>query len=504
MHLLTAKQIKAWDAFTIMHEPISAANLVERAAMFFTNAFERYIDEVLQVKKEVPIFIFCGTGNNGADGLAVARMLCNEGRVITVLCLNGNKTEENKINFKRLKERKEIILIEINNAREFPVMPTDCIIIDALFGSGLNRPLNDIAATLVSYLNAHKGLKIAIDIPSGLMADIDTFEGLTTEEIFKAQRTFTFGLYKQSFMFAETYPYVGDVEVLPIGLHTAYLDEVTGNQFLTDETWVQQNIKTPNRFAHKGTKGHVLLIGGSYGKMGAALLASKAALRAGCGMVTAFIPKVGYTIFQTALPEVMVQTNEAVCELRDFTITGNFDAIGVGPGMGTHPSTVLAFGKWLNQIKTLLLIDADGLNACAALLKINDQFKFPEGTILTPHPKEFERLAGKCKDSLERLNRQKEFAKRHKVIVVLKGAHSSIAMPDGKVYFNITGNTLLATAGSGDVLCGIITSLLAQQYKPDIAALLGVYLHGVLADKLKKKGIKNCIAGDIIEELKLI
>ncbi len=506
MKLLTAKQIQDWDAFTIKHEPISSVDLMERASIEFSTVFLNHLNEAGLKFINSPVFIFCGLGNNGGDGLAIARILHEAGKQLTVYVLNsgGLPSHDFTINFKRLKELKQVEIIEIDHEKDIPQLPENSVIIDALFGTGLNKPLAGIAALLVQRLNDTDGYKVSVDIPSGLLADLDSLEMIPEQTIFKAHDTFTFQIPKQSFMFSETFEFVGNFKVLPIGLHPDFLKNIQTDSFYISKEWVQANLKSRSKFSHKGSAGHALIIAGSYGKMGAALLASKAALRAGCGLLTAYIPRVGYTIFQTAFPEAMVQTDEELYEIRNFPSTNEWDAIGVGPGLGIHPNTVKALGIWLKQINNPLLIDADALNACAELMKLHSDFSFPEMSIITPHPKEFERLTGKCSDSIDRLKKQKEFAQKYNVIVVLKGAHTCIALPNGETYYNLTGNPLLATAGSGDVLSGIITSFLAQGYEPKKAALLGVYLHGTLADRLKDTGYKQAVAGDLIEALPFV
>ncbi len=506
MMLPNAKQIRDWDAYTILHEPIASVDLMERAAKAFKDALLIHLNELDLLNGAIPYYVFCGPGNNGGDGLAVARLLHEMGLKVSVYNLSTGSKPSNDfaLNLKRLQDGKQLDISFLQKESDFPEIHSSSIIIDALFGTGLNKPLIGLAASLIQYLNDSKGYKVSIDLPSGLMADLDSMDLNSSRPVFKAQQTFTFQVPKQCFMLAENFEFVGNFEVLPIGLHPDFLLNSQNDIHFISSDWVQSNFKVREKFSHKGSFGHALLVAGSFGKIGAALLAAKAALRVGCGLLTAYIPKVGYSIFQTALPEAMVQTDDELYELRNFPDTAKFDCVGVGPGMGLHPYTVMAFGNWLKQIKKPLLIDADGLNACAQLMKLNEDFSFPEMAVITPHSKEFERLAGKCEDSLARLKRQKEFAIQHKIIVVLKGAHTSIALPDGSVYFNMSGNPLLSTAGSGDVLSGIITSLLAQGYEPKTAALLGVHLHGTLADRLKSKGVKHAIAGDFIEELKFV
>jgi NAD(P)H-hydrate epimerase len=288
---------------------------------------------------------------------------------------------------------------------------------------------------------------------------------------------------------------------LEIGLHPDYLTTVTSPYHYTTNEEILATIKPRKKFAHKGSFGHVLTVGGSYGKIGAAILMSRAALRTGCGLVTAYTPKVGYTIFQTAFPECMMQTDEELYEIRNFPDTAGFDALAIGPGLGQQEYTIKNFTKWIGTIEQPCVLDADALNICSRLLvEHHDSFHFPGNCIITPHPKEFDRLAGVSKSSYERLEKQVRFAQQHKVIVVLKGAFTTIALPNGEVHFNSTGNDAMATAGSGDVLTGIIASLLAQGYAGKEAALLGVYLHGFAGDLLAKQRA-TLIASDLIEIL---
>jgi len=499
MKLLSAKQIKEWDVFTIRNKPISSIDLMEHAAT-------RCFDEIKKLadNKTVPnnFIVFCGPGNNGGDGLVIARLLAKHNYRITVYVLLSDITStEFTENLKRVSNKYvKVVFIGLNTTIPKPTEPFTAI--DALFGIGLNKSLDGAAANMVSYINNYAQKVIAIDIPSGLPAEINDSTNLNALIIVEADVTLTFQQPKLSFLFADTYKYVGDFKILDIDLHSEYLNAAETDIFYIDAKLVQEMLKPRLKYSHKGDYGHALLAGGSYGKIGAMVLSTKAALASGCGLATALIPKVGYTILQTALPEAMVVTDDELYELRNFTQLVNYNAVGVGMGMGTDNNTKIGFNNWLTHINCPILIDADGINLCAQLIKEQPMlFKFPANCILTPHPKEFDRLAGHSQNSLERFEKQKQFSTKHQITIVLKTAHTSITCSNGESYFNSSGNPLLATAGSGDVLSGIITSYLAQGYTPEEAAICGVYLHGLCANNAMDAGKANMLASDIIYQL---
>lgn len=498
MKLLTAQQIKDWDAYTILLESISSVELMERAAT-------KCVVEIATILRRQTfinqVVICCGPGNNGGDGMAIARLLFKQEWSVTVLLFTQGAatTSDFDINCKRLPEG--IAVIEITSEDDIPLFSHQQLVVDALFGSGLNRAPDGLYATVIELINESEAYVVAIDIPSGLPAEVNDVEEIQNRLIIKANNTFTFQVPKKSFMHAECAAYTGSVTVLDIGLHPDFLPTQPAQDFYISNEMVTSFFRPRSTFSHKGTFGHVLMVAGSYGKMGAAILSSKAALRMGCGLLTAYVPKVGYTIMQTALPEAMVLTDDEVFELRNFPQTQVFSAVGVGPGIGMNEYTANGLLSFLKQLNQPVVLDADALNCIALEINKNPTFSFPRKCILTPHPKEFDRLAGHCNTSFERLQKQRVFAQRHQLVVVLKGTHTSIVMPDGKTYFNSSGNPALATAGSGDVLTGIITSLLAQQYSCEEAAIIGVYLHGLCADVWKKQGNETMIASDIVEML---
>lgn len=492
MKILTAEQIRAWDQFTIEHEPITSIELMERAA---SKCFEWLEENNWFI---YPFAIFCGKGNNGGDGLAIARMLAGRGCAVSVFILEfGHKgTEDFQVNLARLHQYPSITIQFIQEETHFPELSKESIVIDALFGSGLTRPLDGITEKLVEHINNDGCTVISIDIPSGMSVDRSS-KGNT---IIKASYTLSFQCYKQAFLVAENAEFMGEVIILDIGLSSEYLNKTESKLELTDDSIINSIYKPRDKFAHKGNFGHALMIAGSYGKIGAAILSSRACLRTGAGLLTCFIPKCGYEIMQTAVPEVMVLTdvNSSIITKVDEDVL-KFDSIGIGPGLGTASETRTAIKEVLSVYKKPVVIDADGLNSLSMEKKLPS---LPPGSILTPHPKEFERLFGECKDDFERIDIAMTSSKRLNSVIVLKGHYSFIACPGGKGYFNSTGNAGMATAGSGDVLTGIITAFLAQGYSSEQAAIFGVYLHGSAGDLAAKEFSQEAmIAGDIIDNI---
>lgn len=496
MKLLTAQQFKEWDLYTIQHGGISSTELMEHSASLCA-------EKICSLLLDKPAFkstvIFCGPGNNGGDGLVIARKLNEQGFVVSVYLLGSTEkhSADFVINRERLPQTVPVFLIQ--SETDIPALNENILVVDALLGYGLNRPIAGITAQTIDSINKSEVNVVSIDMPSGLPAEVIDNTSLINHSIIEATITYTFQLPKFSFLHQETYQYTGTIEVLDIGLLPEFLDTISDEKYWVTPEHIRSLYKPRLPFSHKGSFGHALIVAGSYGKLGAAILASHAALRSGCGLVTAYIPKVGFTVLQTALPEVMVLTDDEVFEIRNFPDTTLYAAVGVGPGLGTIEFTEKGFSKWIQTIHQPAVIDADGLNICATLIQKDKHFRFPEQCIITPHPKEFDRLAGHSQNSFERQQKQISFAKKYGITVVLKGAYTCIATPDGKLFYNSSGNVALATAGSGDVLTGIITSLLAQQYSIEEAAVLGVYLHGVCADLWVKQGNQTMIASDIVE-----
>ncbi len=494
MKIFSSKQVRDIDAYTITNEPISSLDLMERAAgqMF------KWLQG--EYKPDQGFVIFAGPGNNGGDALALARMLA-EARYpaeLYLLRISDRLSGDASVNLKRLKDQSRVSIHEISSEKDILEFPPGDIIMDGIFGSGLGRPVEGWTAAVIRRLNDLPNIKIAIDIPSGLFGEDNSRN--TAGIILKADITLSLQFPSLSFFYSENEQYIGRVEVIPIGLHPDAIEKTgTDKYFLTAE-YIAPLLKRRSRFSHKGTYGHVLLIAGSYGMMGAAVLGARAGLRTGSGLLTVHIPRFGYQILQTTVPEALVDIDQS-----DIIFTGcqhpeGFSAVGIGPAIGTRPNSARALHSLINDLKVPLLIDADGLN----ILSENKEWlkELPADTILTPHPGEFERLAGKSSTAYARNALQIEFSKQFGVITVLKGAHSSVCFPDGSCYFNTTGNPGMATAGSGDVLSGIILSLLGQGYMPGNAALIGVYLHGLAGDlALEESTEEALIASDITDHL---
>ena len=496
MKILTAEQIRATDGYTIAHEPIASIDLMERAAGACTN----WITEYFSI--ETAFVIVCGMGNNGGDGLAIARQLITKGyRVETFIVPFFSKASDDFLsNKKRLEETPNAVIKEIKDADDIrtDIAHKNLMLIDAILGSGLSKPVEGKLAEVIQQVNSLNLPVIAIDIPSGLAMDDNT--SFDKKNIIRASFTLTFETPKLSFLFVDNAEYVGEFSILDIGIDKKFLAEQPSSNYFVTEDMVSHMLKHRARFSHKGTFGHALLIAGGYGKMGAATLAAKSCLRTGAGLVTTHIPKCGYEIMQTSVPEAMVMVDEEEKEFSGIKDISNYNAIGIGPGIGTSEQTAKGLKILIQQASVNMVLDADALN----ILSENKTWLafIRPGSIITPHPGEFARLAGKSDNSFEAYTNQREFAVKYGIYIVLKGAFTSIAMPTGEVYFNSTGNPGMATGGSGDTLTGIILGLLAQGYSPKEASILGVYIHGLAGDiAVEELGENSLIAEDITNNL---
>ena len=490
MYIFSATDIRAWDEYTILHEPIASIDLMERASGACYQWLLKYRNT------DAGFAIFCGKGNNGGDGLAIARLLAESDHDVTVYILEfGHKgTDDFQTNLARLHGGRATIKF-ISSEENIPTLTAGDIVIDALLGSGLNRPLEGLTASVVKHINESGHKVIAIDIPSGLMVDSSS----AGNTVIIATHTLSFQCYKSAFLVAENEAFVGELHILDIGLHPAFPIEHPPAHRWIDQALVQSIIRPRKKFAHKGSYGHAAIIAGSQGMMGAATLATKACLRSGVGKLTTHIPAVGYTIMQIAVPEAMTYTAgkeyvELAVELEKY------DAIGAGPGLGQHDTHKALLENIFRQCSHALVLDADALNVLAQHQQLLEQL--PPNTIITPHPKEFERLFGKAANDFERIQLAMRKAADLNIVIVLKGRYSLVATPEGIAYFNSTGNPGMATGGSGDVLTGIITGISAQGYTATQAALAGVYLHGLAGDlAVSYTSHESLIASDIIEYL---
>ena len=493
--ILTAQQMRQLDAYTIAHEPIPSIDLMERAS----GRVAMRIAELFPTDRR--IVVFAGSGNNGGDALAVARMMAEQSYQVTVYLFNisGKLSPDCAANKKRLQDCKRIRAFhEVIQEFDPPRLEEGMLIIDGLFGSGINKPLAGGFASLVKYINASPAKVVSLDIPSGLMTEDNNFN--IRANIIRATQTLTLQQPKLSFFFPENQLFVGKLRVLDIRLSQEGIDKMEASFTITEESDIRQRLLGRSAFAHKGQMGHALLIAGSYGMAGAAILAAKACMRVGVGKLTVNSPRRNNTILQISVPEAIVQVCNEDTIFAEAIDADEFQAMGIGPGLGQSEQTAIAIISQLRRTQCPTVVDADGLNILANHRAWMQQL--PKGLILTPHPKELDRLEGHSADSYERLTKARNLAQRLKGYVIVKGRYTAICCPGGNIIFNPTGNAGMATAGSGDVLTGIITGLLARGYKTEDACIVGVYLHGLAGDLAAQDiGEESLIASDIINYL---
>ncbi len=492
MKIFTSAQIRELDSYTVKHEPIASIDLMERAAKALAHAIADEWDT------NSPMVVFAGPGNNGGDALAVARLLAEQGYSVSAYLFNitSHLSVDCEQNRKRLEENRRIKdFVVVTQEFDPPVLTAETVVIDGLFGSGLNKPLAGGFASLVKYINNSPAKVVSIDVPSGLMAEDNSFN--VRAHIIRATLTLTLQHIKLSFLFAENQQFIGRLKILDIRISKEGIDRTDTQYILAEEKTVRPLLQPRNPFAHKGEMGHALLIAGSYGMGGAAILAAKACLRAGAGKVTVHAPRGNNLIMQVAVPEAVVQLDREETAFSEPVDTEDYDALAIGPGLGMSEGAAIAMIAQLRRSQCPIVADADALNLLANHRAWMQQL--PQGMIMTPHPKEFDRMAGRCTDSFERLAKAVDMAKRQQIYIILKGHHSALCLPDGHVLFNSTGNAGMATAGSGDVLTGIITALLAKGHPQADACLLGMYLHGLTGDLAAKElGEESLVASDII------
>ena len=496
MKIFTAAQIHELDNYTITHEPIKSIDLMERAAKTITRTI---MDEWTD---RTPMVIFAGPGNNGGDSLAVARLLAEENYKVSVYLFNiHNKLSDDcAANKQRLIDSKRVgHFTEVTLNFDPPELTEDMVVIDGLFGSGLNKPLIGGFASLVKYINQCPAKVVSIDIPSGLMCEDNTYN--IHSNIIRADLTLTLQQKKLSMMMADCQKYIGRLRVLDIRLSKEYIDKTEANCRILEEQDVRRLLMPRDDFAHKGAMGNALIIAGSYGMAGAAVLATRACLRSGVGKVTVHTPRRNYLVMQTAVPEAVMQMDHEETYFSESVDSTDFDALGIGPGLGLVENTAIALIGQIRRTSCPIVADADALNILANHQAWMQQL--PSGIIMTPHPKEFDSMAGSTSNNdYERLIRAQQMAEHIKGYIILKGHHSALCMPDGHIVFNATGNSGMATAGSGDVLTGILTALLARGYDKGTACQLGMYLHGLAGDLAAKEvGKESLVASDIIQFL---
>ena len=469
---------------------------MERAAKAITHAITE------EWTTHTPVVVFAGPGNNGGDALAVARLLINEGYKVKTYLFNitNHLSDDCVLNRQRLLDGKHAKdLIEVTAKFDPPELTADMLVVDGLFGSGLNKPLAGGFASLVKYINQSPAKVVSIDVPSGLMSEDNTYN--VRANIIHAYLTLTLHERKLSFLFGDAQQFIGKLKVLDIRLSPEYIQKTEAQYHVLEENDIRSRLLHREDFAHKGNMGNALIVAGSYGMSGAAVLATRACLRSGVGKVTAITPKKNYDIMQIAVPEAVLQMDHEETAFTEAVDTDGFDALGIGPGLGHLETTAIAMIAQIRRAQCPIVADADALNILASHRAWMQQL--PKGIIMTPHPKELDRLTGSPANAdYERLHRACELAKSLQAYIILKGHNSALCLPNGNVFFNPTGNSGMATAGSGDVLTGIITALLARGYHQQNACMVGMYLHGLAGDLAAKElGKESLIASDIIDHL---
>ncbi len=504
MKILSAAQLKIVDAYTIEHEPVSSINLMERAS--------RAVADKIRARwtTETPIKIFAGPGNNGGDALAVARMLGETNYKVYVYLFNTsdglspdcNTNKQRLMDFQQVKQNMlgvcNVEFVEVTSQFTPPKLEKDDLVVDGLFGTGLSRPLNGGFASVVKYINASPATVVSIDVPSGLMCEDNTYNVMN--HIVKANYTYTIQYPKLAFLFPENEQYVGEWKVLDIGIVDPDTEDTNTFYYFTEKKDMQPMLKKRSKFAHKGSMGHAVLIAGKKGMAGAAILSARACMRSGLGKLTIRTPESNVRILQESVPEAVLNIDVDASNFSQSFDTSEYDALAIGPGIGTSPYTVQAFIEQVSMTKCPMVIDADALNILGSHRGWINQL--PRRSILTPHKKELFGLISTTRNSFEELQRTRELAVRQRVFILIKGAYSAVVTPQGNVYFNSTGNPGMATAGAGDVLTGIILSLLAQSYEQEVALRLGVYLHGLAGDLAAEDlSYEGLISSDIINYL---
>jgi ADP-dependent NAD(P)H-hydrate dehydratase / NAD(P)H-hydrate epimerase len=493
MKILSAEQIRETDKQTMLDEPVSSIDLMERAALACVKQLMR------RFSSSHRFLCFCGRGNNGGDGLAIARLLVDNGFLAMAYHLDdgGRLSDDCSENAKRLREKYPSAYVVVKDATTLQAveLSNHDVIVECLLGTGFTGSPEGLVLEAIRFINACARPVISVDVPAGLSCD-----SYTGGETIHSTLTLTFQSPKLAFLLPDSAQAVPDFEVLDIGLSQAAIEKQPSRFYYITGDDIAGFLKPRSKFSHKGTYGHALLIAGSEGKSGAAIMAAEACLRSGAGLLTVHSTRDTLQALLQRLPEAMAECDTSATHITSAGHADRFAAAAMGPGTGTHEETAGVLKKLLHYPAVKLVLDADALN----ILSENKTWLsyLPHSTILTPHPGEFARLAGKSDDGFERLNQLTTFSMKHRCITILKGAHTAVAMPDGTVFFNSSGNPALAKGGSGDVLTGIILGLLARGYNAPQSALIGVYIHGLAADlAIRKQSVESVLATDIVAKL---
>lgn len=496
MKIFPSQAIKALDTATCQAQKIDSVELMERAASAIS------VEIMSRFLPSQRIVVFAGPGNNGGDALATARMLIEQGyRRVEVFLFNVL----NRLSHDCEEERRRLIantddvdFTEVVKQFSLPLLGRSDVVIDGLFGAGLSEPLKGGFQSLARYINEKSPYVVSIDVPSGMFGEWNA--NSTRRNMVHASLTLTFTFPRIAFFFSENADVVGEWKILDIEMDEQTIHNTTTKWFMLDDVGITRVLKPRKPFSAKRDYGSVMMLAGSMGMMGAAVMSARAAMRSGAGLVTVHSARCGMEIVQTAMPEAIFEPDKHDRFISDMRLHHKHQAVAVGPGTGTYAETINALEGLLNNVQSPLVLDADALNCIAkrpALLTM-----LPQMSIITPHAGEFDRLFGECESDEERLRKAIDKAQYYSIIIVLKGHHTAIVLPDNRVYFNSTGNAGMATAGSGDVLTGVIAGFLAQGYEPAIAAPLGVYVHGLAGDMAADRiGEDGMVATDIIDRL---
>jgi len=489
----TAAEIKFWENYTLQHSAITNNQLMQNAAKAFAKAFQ-----VRFTNKQIPILILCGKGNNGGDGLYAGKVLLEAGYNVQIVLVHpattGSPDQQLALQY-WIESQKHRLLLDAKQDY-LGKIPASTLLIDAILGSGTLGSLRSHELGWVKSINNSPCIKIALDLPTGLPTDPVALIG----DAVQADYTYTFACFKPAFVFPESAQVAGQIEIVDIGLHPDFLPLQPPWAQLITHADVSTAFKPRKRFTHKGSYGHLLLVAGRFGKIGAACLAAEAALRVGAGKITVHLPEKSVNVLQIAVPEAMVSVDPHPEYWTTSPDAAKYASAAVGPGLGTHSDTALAFGSWLELQDSPVVIDADGINLLAAHSYLKNNI--PKNSILTPHMAEFDRLTGSASNWPIRLEKARQFAEKYHCYVLLKNAYSFICTPEGKLLLNTNGNPGMATAGSGDVLTGILAGLLAQGLDSPTAITTGVFLHGLAGDiAAQEKGQESLLARDIIAAL---
>lgn len=495
MKIFSTQEVKAIEEFTINNEPISSLDLMERAASAIT------CEIISRWRQNKRIVVFAGRGNNGGDALAVARMLIEQGYRVEVFLFNigaGTPSLECQANRERLLAIEGVDFTEITNNFAPPYLCKDDIVIDGLFGIGLREPLKGGFTSLVKYINESKAYIVSIDLPSGIFGEWNLENN--RRNIINANLTLTFQFPRLAFFFGENVEFLGEWKVLDIEFSETAIANTPTDYYLVEQSDVKRVLKKRNNFSTKFDYGSTIIIGGCYGMIGAPMLATKAALKTGVGLATVHTPRCGFSIMQSSLPEAIFSADKHDIVVTDIKLKHDYDSVGIGPGLGSNDLTINALELFFKNRTEPCIIDADALNCIAKRPSLLNHI--PAMSIITPHSREFDRIFGEQISQEMRLRKAIEVARDYNIIVVLKNHYTMTIRPDGKVYINSSGTPALATPGSGDILLGIISSLVAQGYKPEVSAVIGVYIHGYAGElAAKTEGEFGVIATDIIKNL---